>query len=103
MSASDLSEKLGTGPAQPTAQAPSIADHDGRRAEDQPRGALRVHHPGRDLPDADPRRVGRRPVRPPAIGGYIGITCGVAAWYVAFAHVTNATFGRDLIPTWPLR
>jgi uncharacterized protein len=36
------------------------------------------------------------------IGGYVGITCGVAAWYVAFAHVTNATFDRDLIPTWPL-
>lgn len=36
------------------------------------------------------------------IAGYIGITCGVAAWYVAFAHVTNATFGRELIPTWPL-
>jgi uncharacterized protein len=36
------------------------------------------------------------------IGGYVGITCGVAAWYVAFAHVTNATFGRDLVPTWPL-
>jgi uncharacterized protein len=36
------------------------------------------------------------------IGGYVGITCGVAAWYVAFAHVTNATFGRELIPTWPL-
>lgn len=37
-----------------------------------------------------------------SIGGYVGITCGVAAWYVAFAHVTNATFGRELIPTWPL-
>ncbi|MGH3305543.1 MAG: acetate uptake transporter [Streptosporangiaceae bacterium] len=37
------------------------------------------------------------------IGGYVGITCGVIAWYVAFAHVVNATFGRDLIPTWPLR
>jgi uncharacterized protein len=36
------------------------------------------------------------------IGGYVGITCGVAAWYVAFAHVTNATFGKELIPTWPL-
>jgi len=35
------------------------------------------------------------------IAGYIGITCGVTAWYVAFAHVTNATFGRELIPTWP--
>jgi uncharacterized protein len=37
------------------------------------------------------------------IGGYVGITCGVTAWYVAFAHVANATFGRELIPTWPLR
>ena len=37
------------------------------------------------------------------IAGYVGITCGVTAWYVAFAHVTNATFGRELIPTWPLR
>jgi uncharacterized protein len=36
------------------------------------------------------------------IGGYVGITCGVTAWYVAFAHVTNATFGKELIPTWPL-
>jgi succinate-acetate transporter protein len=36
------------------------------------------------------------------IGGYVGITCGVTAWYIAFAHVTNATFGRELIPTWPL-
>ncbi|MBO0787938.1 MAG: acetate uptake transporter, partial [Actinobacteria bacterium] len=31
------------------------------------------------------------------IGGYVGITCGVTAWYVAFAHVVNATFKRDLI------
>lgn len=37
------------------------------------------------------------------IAGYVGIACGVTAWYVAFAHVTNATFGRELIPTWPLR
>ncbi len=36
------------------------------------------------------------------IGGYVGITCGVTAWYVAFAHVTNASFDRELIPTWPL-
>ena len=33
------------------------------------------------------------------IAGYVGITCGVAAWYVAFAHDVNATFGRELIPT----
>lgn len=37
------------------------------------------------------------------IAGYVGITCGVTAWYVAFAHVANATFGRELIPTWPLK
>jgi hypothetical protein len=36
------------------------------------------------------------------IAGYVGITCGAAAWYVSFAHVTHATFGRDLIPTRPL-
>jgi uncharacterized protein len=36
------------------------------------------------------------------IAGYVGITCGVAAWYVAFAHVVNATFARDLVPTRPL-
>jgi succinate-acetate transporter protein len=36
------------------------------------------------------------------IAGYVGITCGVSAWYVAFAHVVNATFGRDLVPTRPL-
>lgn len=36
------------------------------------------------------------------IGGYVGITCGVTAWYVAFAHVTNATFRRVVVPTWPL-
>lgn len=33
---------------------------------------------------------------------YVGITCGVAAWYVAFAHVVNASFSRELVPTWPL-
>lgn len=36
------------------------------------------------------------------IGGYVGIACGVTAWYVAFAHVVNAAFGRDLVPTRPL-
>ncbi|HET9967882.1 MAG TPA: acetate uptake transporter, partial [Streptosporangiaceae bacterium] len=37
------------------------------------------------------------------IGGYVGITCGVTAWYVAFAHVANATFGRELFPVWALK
>jgi uncharacterized protein len=36
------------------------------------------------------------------IGGYVGITCGVSAWYVAFAHVVNATCRKEVIPTWSL-
>jgi len=36
------------------------------------------------------------------IAGYVGIACGVAGWYVAFAHVVNAVFSRDPVPTWPL-
>jgi succinate-acetate transporter protein len=36
---------------------------------------------------------------PVRIAGYVAITCAVAAWHVAFPHVINATFGRDLIPT----
>ena len=48
-------------------------------------------------------KLGINPADLLPIGGYVGITCGVAAWYVAFAHVTNASFGRELIPTWPLR
>jgi succinate-acetate transporter protein len=37
------------------------------------------------------------------IAGHGAITRAVAAWYVAFAHITDATLGRDLIPTgrWP--
>ncbi len=35
------------------------------------------------------------------IAGCAGITCGVSAWYAAFAHVTHATYGRELIPAWP--
>ena len=37
------------------------------------------------------------------IAGYVGIACGVTAWYVAFAHVANATFGRELFPVWALK
>lgn len=33
------------------------------------------------------------------IGGHAGIATAVAAWYAAFAGVTNATFGRTIIPT----
>jgi succinate-acetate transporter protein len=36
------------------------------------------------------------------IAGYVADTGVVAAWNVAFAHVSSATLGRDLIPAWPL-
>jgi len=35
-------------------------------------------------------------------GGYITTVCGVLAWYVSFAEVTNGTWGRNVIPLWPL-
>jgi succinate-acetate transporter protein len=36
-------------------------------------------------------------------GGYVGLATAVAAWYASFAVVTNATFGRVLLPVVPLR
>jgi succinate-acetate transporter protein len=36
------------------------------------------------------------------IAGYVAVTCAVAGWDAAFARVTNATFGRDLVPKGPL-
>jgi succinate-acetate transporter protein len=35
-------------------------------------------------------------------GGYIGIATAVAAWYASFAAVLNSTFGRTILPVWPL-
>jgi succinate-acetate transporter protein len=37
------------------------------------------------------------------VGGYIGLATAIAAWYASFAEVTNATFGRVVMPTRPLR
>jgi succinate-acetate transporter protein len=37
------------------------------------------------------------------IGGYVGIATAIAAWYASFAAVTNATFGRSVMPVRPLR
>jgi succinate-acetate transporter protein len=37
------------------------------------------------------------------LGGWIGIAAALAAWYASFAEVTNATFGRIVMPTRPLR
>jgi hypothetical protein len=36
-------------------------------------------------------------------GGYIGLATAAAAWYASFAQVTNATFGRTVLPVIPLR
>jgi succinate-acetate transporter protein len=37
------------------------------------------------------------------LGGWIGLATAIAAWYASFAEVTNATFGRAVFPTAPLR
>ena len=36
------------------------------------------------------------------LGGYFGIATAIAAWYASFAGVTNATFGRTVLPVFPL-
>jgi hypothetical protein len=37
------------------------------------------------------------------IGGWLGLATALAAWYASFAEVTNATFGRTVFPTRPLK
>jgi succinate-acetate transporter protein len=36
------------------------------------------------------------------LGGWVGLATAIAAWYASFAEVTNATFGRVVMPTRPL-
>jgi succinate-acetate transporter protein len=36
------------------------------------------------------------------LGGYIGLITAIAAWYASFAAVVNSTFGRTLLPVFPL-
>lgn len=36
------------------------------------------------------------------IGGWLGLATAAAAWYASFAGVTNATFKRTVLPTWPM-
>jgi len=36
------------------------------------------------------------------IGGWAGIITAFVAWYASFASVTNNTWKRDVLPTWPL-
>ena len=35
-------------------------------------------------------------------GGYVGLATAVAAWYGSFAGVTNATFRKTVLPTFPM-
>jgi uncharacterized protein len=35
-------------------------------------------------------------------GGYFGIATAAAAWYASFAGVTNSTFGKIVLPVYPL-
>ncbi|MBY8888322.1 acetate uptake transporter [Streptomyces sp. PTM05] len=35
-------------------------------------------------------------------GGWVGLITAVIAWYASFAVVTNATWKRSVVPTWPL-
>jgi uncharacterized protein len=37
------------------------------------------------------------------LGGWLGLATAAAAWYASFAGVTNSTFGRAMLPVWPLR
>lgn len=36
-------------------------------------------------------------------GGWLGLITAVLAWYGSMAGVTNATWGRTVLPTWPAR
>jgi len=35
------------------------------------------------------------------LGGWLGLATAIAAWYASFAGVTNATWRRTVLPTWP--
>ncbi len=37
------------------------------------------------------------------VGGYVGLVTAVAAWYASFAAVINSTWGRVILPVFPLR
>jgi succinate-acetate transporter protein len=36
------------------------------------------------------------------LGGYLGIATAIAAWYASIAAVLASTFGRDVLPVFPL-
>jgi succinate-acetate transporter protein len=36
-------------------------------------------------------------------GGWVGLATAIAAWYASFAAVINSTFGKVVLPVFPLR
>jgi succinate-acetate transporter protein len=36
------------------------------------------------------------------VGGWLGLITAIIAWYASFAAVTNSTFKRVVLPTWPM-
>lgn len=36
------------------------------------------------------------------VGGWLGLVTAMLAWYASFAGVTNSTWGRVVVPTWPM-
>lgn len=36
------------------------------------------------------------------VGGYLGLITAALAWYASFAGVTNSTWGRTILPTYPM-
>jgi uncharacterized protein len=36
------------------------------------------------------------------LGGYVGIVTAIAAWYASFAGVLSSTFGKTVLPVFPL-
>jgi succinate-acetate transporter protein len=37
------------------------------------------------------------------VGGWLGLITAVLAWYTSFAVVTNATWKKTVLPTWPAK
>ena len=37
------------------------------------------------------------------LGGWFGLATAIATWYASFAAVTNSTFGRVVLPVYPLK
>ena len=36
------------------------------------------------------------------LGGWVGLLTALLAWYASFAGVTNATWAKTVVPTWPM-